>query len=237
MLGDLVKHHEWSMNSRVSLRVKNKLARYVDNYWINEQEFQDDVLDALNPKVKYLDGYFQNYRYANAIRDSLLDRFRESETFQTLLPNELINRVVVHMRFGDYLSSPETMRFHGLTDVSYYANAAKLLLEELKCSEVVIVSDDPPRALEELSKEMNSKEINLYCADVDGEVESLSTISHSAGIVISNSSFSWWAAWIASTLKGAEVIAPTPWLARLSKADDSLAVPSWRFFERLLAEP
>jgi hypothetical protein len=120
--------------------------------------------------------------------------------------------------------------------VSYYATATRILLDELKASEVVIVSDDPPRALEALSKELNSDKIQLCCANTTDELEDLAILSHSAGIVISNSSFSWWAAWLGSTLKGASVIGPRPWLATYSKADECLAIPSWRFLERSLAK-
>ena len=56
----------------------------------------------------------------------------------------------------------------------------------------------------------------------------------SSSIVISNSTFSWWAAWIGSQLHECNVIAPRPWFATPTAADVNLLPVEWTVLDREL---
>lgn len=49
-------------------------------------------------------------------------------------------------------------------------------------------------------------------------------MSHAAAVVIANSTFSWWGAWMAA--KGTPVIAPDPWFSS-GPAIEGLIPPEW----------
>ena len=66
------------------------------------------------------------------------------------------------------------------------------------------------------------------------ELEDLAGMSASRGIVISNSTFSWWAAWIGTQLHECNVVAPRPWFATPSAADDNLLPDGWTVLDREL---
>lgn len=234
MIADLILEDEKSNVSRESIRLRELLARFKPEYWIRETDDWNEILDNVNSRTRFIDGYFQKFELVDAVSGLLLGRLRASEAFRILIPDESINRVGVHMRFGDYLNNAETRKFHGLTDISYYINATQLLLKRLECKEVVIVSDDPERAFKALTSQIEAKNVHFYCSEGTDELTDMATLSHSAGIVISNSSFSWWAGWLGSTLTGADVVAPAPWLAKPSKLDLEIICPTWSVLQRSL---
>ena len=64
------------------------------------------------------------------------------------------------------------------------------------------------------------------------EFEDLVEISSCKGLIISNSTFSWWAGWLASHLHKCTVIAPRPWRAKPTIADKNLLLESWVVVDR-----
>jgi hypothetical protein len=61
-----------------------------------------------------------------------------------------------------------------------------------------------------------------------------SLVQNSRYLIIPNSSFSWWAAWIGTHLHECDVVAPRPWFAVLSPADENLVPKNWTVLNREL---
>lgn len=147
-----------------------------------------------------LDGYWQSERYflenAPQIRNFISERMN--------LGPKVASRLVVHVRRGDYLKK-ETMRVHGLLDKDYYHRALKLLKNEH--NERILVIEDADQ-LEPPMKEF-AKQYSFQIAQKQSELEDLRLIATASHVVIANSTFSWWGAY----LSNADVICPRNWFS------------------------
>ena len=109
--------------------------------------------------------------------------------------------LVVNVRRGDYYSNPEIRRQYGFDLVSYVRAAVAGSVErDGMPSEITVVSDDVGWCEQELSW---LSEVAPVRWDVDsGPVEDFVTVSGARRAVISNSTFSYWAAHVGNVLHG-----------------------------------
>lgn len=96
------------------------------------------------------------------------------------------------------------------------------------------MSDEPERARMLLESHFDLAEIQITCNSGSNEFEDLAMLSHSAGLVASNSSFSWWAAWLSTPL-GSQVVVPSPWFAEASQAEKYLFNHRWKVLPRRIS--
>lgn len=88
---------------------------------------------------------------------------------------------------------------------------------------VVVFSDDPKAAETELAELEGIRE--FVCPPSESCVlEILQLMSGGHGIVIANSSFSWWSTWLGDKF-GRPVVAPRPWSAGAAVNTDDLLPP------------
>lgn len=113
----------------------------------------------------------------------------------------------VSVRRGDYA---ETWRGHGMLSRDYY-------LDNWPAGRVLVFSDDPQWCSENLPGEVVQFD----------EVTDLFLLSMCRELVIANSSFSWWGAF----LSDAPVTYPDPWFTSLPVG--SMAVPGWTAVSRV----
>ena len=183
----------------------------------------DGRIDSIVPGTT-IAGYFQSAKYFGSIREQL----RQLLTSTSLLPHERSYieavqsepRVSLHVRRGDYLS-PKTSQVHGLAEPGYFARAMHLYDRLHPESRYRMYTDSPEVAVSELGP-LGGVEL----APPDGELRSIAGILAMAagdGIIISNSTFSWWAGWLISERDPhATVIAPRPWFRGGESASDLL---------------
>jgi hypothetical protein len=176
----------------------------------------------------FVRGYFQTYKYfeylegRSSIRPVTLRR--ASTWFETMAHRILQSQpLTMHIRRGDYLN-PEN-DFIGALSPDFFIEA----LEDLRLKpglakrEVWIFSDDVSGAREEFSGLDLGPHRWIETPRLSDPAESMILLGMGAGIVISNSTFSWWAA----TLGGTEfVIAPAPWFRNHPEPLD-LIHPNW----------
>ena len=116
----------------------------------------------------------------------------------------------VHVRRGDYVV---LHHIHGVCTTEYYREA----IRGIKPSTVLFVSDDISWCKKTFGNSF------CYCQiPQGGEVEDFIAIHLASRKVLSNSSFSWWAAY----LGGGEVTAPTPWIKTMPS--DNIQRKDWR---------
>ena len=234
MISELIKSDERKSLSRLQVLILQMFTSSKNRYVVAEVESNTALLDICHFKTTVFIGYFQQLKYVNTVRDELLERFSSSTTFNSLIPKSLEPRVAIHIRLGDYSSNQHARSFHGLTDISYFVEGAKILLQRLQIRDILIVSDEPERAKALFEHCFDRSDVQISCSSGLNEYEDLALLSHSEGLVTSNSSFSWWAAWLSSPL-GSEVIVPSPWFAELSKAEENLFDSRWTVLERRIS--
>lgn len=166
-----------------------------------------------------IDGYFQSEKYFK--RSVVLDLYRITDELRKKIWNicgnilEKGETVSIHVRRGDYLKLPHALPFCGK---SYYKNAIQYIGED---KIFIICSDD----IDWCKKNFIGKRyyfIENTTPLLDLYIQSLCTHN-----IISNSSFSWWGAWLNEN-SNKIVIAPQMWFGISVKLGVSdLLLVSW----------
>jgi hypothetical protein len=140
-------------------------------------------------------GYWQNISLANEIRDRLSE----------LLKSPPIDGIALHIRRGDYLSKQHSL--HGALDGRYYLKALEKLNQKRSIQKVVIFTDSPEIVKqEEWIQLLNYSKVS-FSNSID-PWETLIEMARYSAIICSNSTFSWWAAFIGESK---EVFMPDRW--------------------------
>ena len=178
---------------------------------------------------KYLDGYWQSYRYfadfAPQIRSEAAVRTPPSGVDQKLLDRMgRCDSVCLHVRRGDYASNPITRQYHGLCTSEYYRTAVERLAAQLREPELFVFSDDMPWVKQHLRFELPTTHVEHHGVDsAPLEVRLMAGCQH---FVIANSSLSWWAAWLSAN-ENPIVYAPRRWFADPAIDTSQLTPPAW----------
>lgn len=186
------------------------LGRYGQGAFYRETQwgYDDSVLSL--PDHSYLFGYFQSERYfsdiASIIREDLVIK-RPVKTDRLIsIEREIVEAesISIHVRRGDYLKSKR----HNVCGGLYFSRAIKYMCEQFKSPRFFVFSDDIAWCRD------NMTEDHYIFVDTRGITGSaiidfrlMSLCSHH---IISNSSFSWWAAWLNSSLNKI-VVSPDRW--------------------------
>ena len=173
--------------------------------------FDRGVLDA--PDGTVLNGYWQDARYfediAPIIRDELRFRGAPSEATRAVARQIAGTEAVsLHVRRGDYISNPDTNRFHGTCNVEYYRLAMAHMASVLRQPHFYAFSDDPDWTREHLASEHPLRIVDHNPPDRGHEDMRLMTACRHH--IIANSSFSWWGAWLNAS-PDKIVVAPRRW--------------------------
>lgn len=144
-------------------------------------------------------------------------KFLDQFVTECLIPESSIeasdpDRLVINIRRGDYYSVPEYRESFGMPISSFVKESARLAFEGNGSSEIYIVSDDPDWCREELH--WLSKYAPVRFAPKSRTPQSdLRTVAAAKQIILANSTFSYWAAYIGDVLYAGDserlVIAPS----------------------------
>lgn len=167
----------------------------------------------------YLRGYWQSPHYfadmAATVRSELFPPMRGPARFMKLLES-LSNRdsIAVHVRRGDYVDVMSSHQTHGVVGAAFFQSAVGQILRSVETDAVVaILSDDPLWAAANLRFDAETVHVEIPTPLTD--LESLAVMARCQHHVISNSSFSWWGAWLAEH-DTQQVYYPKPWFAKTS---------------------
>jgi len=181
--------------------------------------------------IRIASGYFQNHKFADAVKEELLARFQASPLFRTAFATDC-EHLAVHVRCGDYLSKSKNVLLYGALRTDYYLEAISHLAKNCDFHSIVIVSDEPKVAWESIGvnlKRYSNLNVEMGAGTLVGD---FCTLASGRGVVMSNSTFSWWGAWLASALRDAAVALPVPWYMDSSRSTADLATPDWFLIPR-----
>lgn len=171
-------------------------------------------------------GYFQNYRFAETVRTELLARFDKSGHFSAT-SNTSSAQISVHVRLGDYLSNTENLKTYGILDSKYYHDSVNYMIEQTGLRRICVVSDDPSRAYPMITAALRSIPKLVIFQNEGSMLDDFRTLASSRAVIIGNSTFAWWGAWLANARYKSPVVYPSPWY--LDPRIDSLGLknPNW----------
>jgi hypothetical protein len=166
-----------------------------------------------------LQGYFQSYKYFAEYASEIRYWLRNQILISDMSPTNL----VLHIRLGDMKKNPSVKEIHGFIDKNYIDSALSYFTN-FNASNPLIITDDKS-SVDELFPQL-SKQFKVISNDI---ISDFSVMCSAQNIIISNSTFSWWAAWIGN----GRVVAPKKWFANNNKMGFSEAdffPTSWQVF-------
>ena len=153
-----------------------------------------------------LDGYLQSSKYFADAAEEIRERFQAPRSLQDAVEEkyaELLSQrervVVVHARRTDYL---QHMEVHSPVGVEYYRESVRRVRNTVNNPLFLLVSDDPSFWRSELP------DLEGTILDDATDVETMILLQRFQYFVMSNSTFIWWATWLA---KPQHVWVPARW--------------------------
>jgi hypothetical protein len=192
-------------------------------------------IPPLPPQGLWIEGYFQTGLYFAEIRREMLYLMQPSasvlrhihDTFSELLA-EADRVVVVHCRRTDYCESDWNIRFHGPLSVEYYRTAMERMCSEIADPVFLLCGDDPLFWVNNMNELPALKTHKFHMMTNESDINTLALLQQFSHFIIANSSFSWWAANLASLHKKPRVIAPAQWFGPAGPTRyEDVYDPSW----------
>lgn len=212
------------------------LSRYIPHYKLSRIfrkllpkksteyiEKQDYVYDNLAMSVKgdcYYEGYWQSPLYFDNIKPSVKKMFTfpksfgENKDIEVLMGN--VDSVSIHVRRGDYLNHKS---FVGICELDYYERAINNVKKKIKDPHYFIFSNDIVWCKENLSSILDTDKVQFVSHNQGSKsFWDMYLMSCSKNMIIANSSFSWWAAYL-NQYDNAYIISPVKWVNRSYNTD------------------
>jgi len=220
------------------LRLTPLFRKWYRLYWpiSFRRYFENKGLEGYNPKLKnarqgYFYGYWSNEDYFKDIRDQLQKEFmlREHLVSPALKKAKQMtmkeNAVAVHVRRGDYVHHPVYSKIFNQLSPAYYNDAIKLLKERVKDPVFYVFTDD----VKWCQANFGSAFPGIKFADefqLENDYEEFELMKNFSHFINANSTFSWWAAWLAKN-DGKVVVAPKKWFVEDRKKTADMVPESW----------
>jgi hypothetical protein len=218
-----------SVNSTLNSKTLLNLDPKTNHYFRSKVLGFDIELESTLGSVAHLEGFFQSYRYVEPVVDELRlsilpkKRSRWFENFAQQI-EESPNAVGLHVRRGDYRHAGNAS--FGLLSFDFFQNALERIQDSQLVDKVFIFSDDTEFVKREfLGLSSTGRIVHVDSESSPSSIESLVLMSQLKSLVISNSSYSWWAAALSSA--NSRIIAPDKWF-RGAPDPEALLFPSWQ---------
>lgn len=153
-----------------------------------------------------LHGYFQSIKYFDENK-YLIRSFIKLNLNKMGYKSSFAN--ILQIRMGDMARDPEIRKVHGVVTDDFLERALKVF--EIDSKLWLQISDD--------SEMIESELPNFFALNMDkhkshSDFEDLYLLSEAKNLIISNSTFGWWGAW----LSGGQVVAPVNWFSKIGMA-------------------
>ncbi|WP_296700652.1 alpha-1,2-fucosyltransferase [Algoriphagus sp.] len=194
---------------------KNIMTNFLSDNGNIYKEKEECVYDeeVFLQKSSFLVGTWQSLKYFEAQSDLIREVFnftKPKDLINIKIANDILNSksVAVHVRRGNFMD-PQIAKSKMVIDSSdYYYKSFEIIREKVSNPIFYIFSDDIKWAKEHFKGPdfvfvTNNKGTNSYL-----DMYLMSLCKH---FIIANSSFSWWAAWLAG-FESKKIIMPKPWI-------------------------
>ena len=207
------KEYSYILNGIITDKIEgfNGIKNHI-GWNVYDFKFQDNSLDG---------GYFHDEMYFKHNRDYILTKIKPNSFVSNFINNKyesLVkaeNTVSVHVRRGSYLSAQHVLI---VQNKEYYLNALSHFDENIV---KVVFSDDLPWC-----KEVFSPLKNVVFVENEKDYIELILMSKMKNHIISNSTFSWWGAWLNQN-PNKKVIAPKNWFNPNYLKENNVVPKNW----------
>lgn len=167
----------------------------------------------------YYEGFWQSIHHFDNIREELKLVFSHGtpDAYNQRMIDKIKseNSVGIHVRRGDYLAETE---FSGICSLSYYRKAIDEVCKGESNLNFYIFSDDIKWCKDNLTPLLSESKVTFVTENRGkNSYWDMFLMSYCKILIIANSSFSWWAAYLSSN--AVKICAPVPWLTRQCEQD------------------
>jgi len=168
---------------------------------------------VLESNHSIVNGYFQSYKYFAACNDFILNEFTRKLNLDSKADQ---NSVAIHIRLGDYIKKRANRRIYLTPSYGFLDQAIQQLetLTKRADLELNIFSDDEYNFNKIYKSYFFQKNFKYFNGQPEEAFQKLTNYDYK---IISNSTFSWWAAWLGS----GKVVTPDRWFKKNSNLDFS----------------
>ncbi len=163
--------------------------------WNNTIDDKNYLLSKIKNNVLY-DGFFQSEEYFIQFQEDIKNLFEINKYYQKLFlekKQQLLKKkyIAIHLRRNDYLNyGGEELGGTDMTlPISFYKNCISKI-KDIGQYNVIFVSDDIEFAKKEFGNCQN------YFYENNDEITDFQLLLNANILIIANSTFSWWAAWL-----------------------------------------
>lgn len=213
---------------RLYRKIQRNLPFRMRSYVVERHFHFDPEVLRLPPGV-YLWGYWQSEKYfadvSKQIREELtLKEEPNAQNREIAEHMGSVDSISVHVRRGDYVTNPETRRWHGHCDLEYYRRTMTAIAERVQHPNFFIFSDD----FEWVRDNLRPAHPCTYVSHNGAESDYLDMwlMSRCRHHIISNSTFGWWSAWL-NPRKDKIVFAPARWFSEAGHDTSDLIPEGW----------
>lgn len=169
--------------------------RYIKNFY-EKAKSEDNI---------YLIGFFQSEKYFYENRKKIIKKIFQNKFYKTKRKIKH-NSLMVGIRMYEDVPNHEIKKFGGLENFKFYNDSIKKFKKKYKDLDLFIFSSLSAKHFFE--KKINYKFNNFNIDKINNlkEYEVLILCSKFSKFIISNSSFYWWAAYLANHLKPIKII-------------------------------
>ncbi|WPV02344.1 alpha-1,2-fucosyltransferase [Mucilaginibacter sp. cycad4] len=148
--------------------------------------------------ITFYEGGWHSEKYFIDVKDSVIDSFRftePSDQENILLAKDILNSnsVCIHVRRGDYLDATNINMFGGVCTLDYFNKAIDYIKARIPNAHFFIFSND----IDWVKINLNIERVTYVTANKKAnswkDMYLMSICKHN---IISNSTFSWWGAWL-----------------------------------------
>jgi hypothetical protein len=213
----------------------NMSIKYTDNLFsnLNSIVYTPTFDIYIEPKFSYseipfkdnllLKGFFQSEKYFIDYKDDIIKLFKINDYYYQVIEeflriknikkNDIITSI--HVRRGDYLNLQE---YHGICQIEYFKKAIEIIGD----SKFIVLSDDINWVKENFIGD------NFIFSDFKDEILDFILMTKCNNNIISNSSFSWWGAYLNKN-DYKKIIAPFKWFGPKGPKDTQDIFPkNWK---------
>jgi hypothetical protein len=215
---------------RVACRAFEKCRPYYRRHVMIEPGVGYDANIFRTRRDVYLAGYWQSEKYFKGIEELIrnecaLTQSLSDDTRHTLDRIASVPSVSVHIRRGDYVTVQTTNRFHGCLEKAFYTACMDRMRRIVSEAHFFIFSDDSPWAVKHFGDDPDVTVVT-HNTTSDRCHEDLFLMAHCEHSIISNSTFSWWGAWL-NRNPSKIIMAPEQWCLDPRGQNEDLIPETW----------
>jgi hypothetical protein len=198
--------------------------------YFREKKFSYDSNFKMLPSNVYIDGFWQSEKYFHDKKETIRRDFAFAplsleKNYQLADKINTTNSVCLNVRRGDFVSDPVSSSVLGFKGPEYIHKAVQAIEQRVSNPHFYIFSDDIDWCKEHIRLEHPVTIVDHHQAGRKF-ADYLQLMSSCKHLIIPNSSFAWWAAWLNSN-PDKIVVAPLLWFNDTTFDTKDLIPDSW----------